>query len=524
MEIINASEELIGNISSSGKVFASLISQAGPKGDKGEQGSKGDKGDAFNFEDFTEEQLASLIGPQGPKGDTGPQGIQGPKGDKGDKGEQGTGVTILGSFSTIEELQEVHPIGSIGQSYLIDGNLYVWSETMSTWNNVGQIQGPQGEIGPEGPQGQQGPKGDTGQQGPQGIQGEQGLQGPQGVQGATGPQGEKGDKGDTGETGPKGDNGITPTIGNNGNWYLGTEDTGMPSRGEKGEQGIQGEKGEQGPQGEAGTDIVVSATEPTGDNREKVWIQKGKNLFNKETVFSGEYIGADGSIQIQEGISRSNYIVIKPNENYYFGDRGGWTSVALYDKDKKFIQRDTVPIGIYKFSEDVKFIICNIDSTYLNTFQLEQGTIATEYEEYIEPKIYVKNDNDVYEEFISQNDNLEVYSTKEIRIGTWIDGKPLYRKMVEVTMPTTTNDGLTTNELSHVSSNVKFAFLSEGYFIYSNIAMPLALYMNNTFSNGVRASVSVGTDGVCALAVGNSIVAYNGCTGYAIIKYTKTTD
>ena len=34
---------------------------------------------------------------------------------------------------------------------------------------------------------------------------------------------------------PKGDNGITPTIGSNGNWFLGSEDTGKPSRGEKGE-------------------------------------------------------------------------------------------------------------------------------------------------------------------------------------------------------------------------------------------------------------------------------------------------
>ena len=49
--------------------------------------------------------------------------------------------------------------------------------------------------------------------------------------------------------------GITPTIGDNGNWYLGSTDTGKPSRGEKGETGARGEKGDtgaQGPQGEKG--------------------------------------------------------------------------------------------------------------------------------------------------------------------------------------------------------------------------------------------------------------------------------
>ena len=37
--------------------------------------------------------------------------------------------------------------------------------------------------------------------------------------------------------------GITPTIGDNGNWYLGNEDTGKPSRGIQGEQGIPGNDG-----------------------------------------------------------------------------------------------------------------------------------------------------------------------------------------------------------------------------------------------------------------------------------------
>ena len=56
----------------------------------------------------------------------------------------------------------------------------------------------------------------------------------------TGTQGPKGDTGEQGIQGPKGDNGITPTIGDNGNWYLGSDDTGKPSRGIQGEQGAPG--------------------------------------------------------------------------------------------------------------------------------------------------------------------------------------------------------------------------------------------------------------------------------------------
>jgi hypothetical protein len=55
-----------------------------------------------------------------------------------------------------------------------------------------------------------------------------GLKGDKGDTGATGLKGEKGDPGVSGT------DGITPHIGTNGNWYLGTTDTGKPSKGEQG--------------------------------------------------------------------------------------------------------------------------------------------------------------------------------------------------------------------------------------------------------------------------------------------------
>lgn len=52
-----------------------------------------------------------------------------------------------------------------------------------------------------------------------------------------------------GTKGDPGKDGITPTIGPNGNWYLGEEDTGKPSRGATGPQGAPGKDG-------AGMDIT----------------------------------------------------------------------------------------------------------------------------------------------------------------------------------------------------------------------------------------------------------------------------
>lgn len=124
-----------------------------------------------------------------------------------------------------------------------------------------------------------GPKGDKGDIGAQGIQGIKGDTGPQGIQGIQG---------------VKGNDGITPTIGTNGNWYLGSSDTGKPSRGIQGIQGIQGVKGDtgatgaqgpqgikgdvgatgpQGPPGKDGTQIITSAVQPSGQVNGRVWIQ-----------------------------------------------------------------------------------------------------------------------------------------------------------------------------------------------------------------------------------------------------------
>ena len=72
--------------------------------------------------------------------------------------------------------------------------------------------------------------------------------------------GAKGDKGDTGPKGDPGKDGITPTIGENGNWYLGEEDTGKPSRGEQGPAGQDGAKGDKGDKGDKGNPGPTGAT------------------------------------------------------------------------------------------------------------------------------------------------------------------------------------------------------------------------------------------------------------------------
>lgn len=92
--------------------------------------------------------------------------------------------------------------------------------------------------------------------GADGAKGDKGDKGDPGADGAPGAAGAPGKDGANGKDGVDGKDGITPTIGANGNWYLGTTDTGKPSRGEKGEPGADGKDGKDG---KNGTDATVTS-------------------------------------------------------------------------------------------------------------------------------------------------------------------------------------------------------------------------------------------------------------------------
>lgn len=63
----------------------------------------------------------------------------------GRDGVDGTSVSILGSYDTEAQLRAAHPTGNDGDAYIVAGDLYVWNG--SDWEDVGQIQGPQGPAG-----------------------------------------------------------------------------------------------------------------------------------------------------------------------------------------------------------------------------------------------------------------------------------------------------------------------------------------------------------------------------------------
>ena len=252
-------------------------------------------------------------------------GAQGEKGDKGDTGATGANggtpkirineetneweVSVDNGITWIStEVKATGANGNDGETPHVGDNGNWWIGTRDTGV---QARGEKGEDGQDGVMPHIGSDGNwwigTANTGIK-------AQGEKGDKGDTGAQGEKGDKGDTGATGangitPKirineetnewevsvddgvtwistevkatganGNDGETPYVGDNGNWWIGTKDTGVQARGEKGEDGqdgvmphigsdgnwwigtantgikAQGEKGDKGDTGEKGED------------------------------------------------------------------------------------------------------------------------------------------------------------------------------------------------------------------------------------------------------------------------------
>lgn len=186
--------------------------------------------------------------------------------------------------------------------------------------------------------------------------------------------------------------------------------------------------------------VVVSATQPT--NKSKVWLQHSKNLIDGEFEL-GSIDTTTGNDVANSNFNRTNNAYVKPNTTYTLNlNSTNSQIVAYYYSSNSFLSFEfTSNSSTYTFTTPtnciaVRFRISGASVSAYYDIQLEEGSTATSYEPYVQDKEYILNANNNYEEFNSQN---EKYSTNETKIGTWTDGKPLYRKVFIVNAKVPTN-------------------------------------------------------------------------------------
>lgn len=111
--------------------------------------------------------------------------------------------------------------------------------------------------------------------------------------------------------------------------------------------------------------------------------------------------------------------------------------------------------------------------------------------------------------------NLHTYSTTEQRIGTWIDGKPLYKRTFDISNITSSNTNLVNLYSYNIDNIIKisgFVKASDGYILPMSLTDSSSNYAvilyNGTYLRGR-----------CTFGSGGTVTS-----AYVTIEYTKTTD
>ncbi len=106
--------------------------------------------------------------------------------------------------------------------------------------------------------------------------------------------------------------------------------------------------------------------------------------------------------------------------------------------------------------------------------------------------------------------SLDVYSTEETRIGTWIDGKPLYRKVISYNLPSTQDEEFDSGikDLDKLVSATGYVNRLDG----GQDAIPNVYYYIAHLGTSNNFHISIYTN------------YYYGAQTTIIVEYTKTTD
>ena len=126
---------------------------------------------------------------------------------------------------------------------------------------------------------------------------------------------------------------------------------------------------------------------------------------------------------------------------------------------------------------------------------------------------------------------LSKYSTSEVFTGDyWIDGKPIYRKVLQVTLPSTSTQGTYVSGYTAIGATVDTGIRVFG--IISNeangIVEQYVILPFETDNSGVQFMINPNSRSVVAekntVRTFNSNPAWSGKTAYVVVEYTKTTD
>lgn len=247
---------------------------------------------------------------------------------------------------------------------------------------------------------------------------------------------------------------------------------------------------------------------------------KCKNMLGFSNIRNGIYKIGDGTYDGSgtNACCTASKIEIDNTKNYVLSTANTQTTsymyVMYYDANGTYLgyintsfSTGFIKLNTYSNYSNAKYVNFRFDVPIANLInpQLEIGSEATSYTPY-------KN-----------FENEEIYSENETIIGRWIDGKPLYRKVVTGAVGTISSDGTIVNTSINVGiSNVDTIFIKNAYVNNGNNRLFPIPYFND---NGYWIKVyPLSGANYPNLRIGCNASTFSTNPVTVIVEYTKTTE
>lgn len=261
------------------------------------------------------------------------------------------------------------------------------------------------------------------------------------------------------------------------------------------------------------------------DNAKKINVLHSRNLFNKDgdTILLNTYILDSTQVIKSNNSTNSIYIPITGGKTYTISKKlsarfsVGTTKVlpTINVQTYDYIINNTATSITINTASDSKYLIVYLYNSGSDTLTFQQiidsvmineGSTTLPYEPYITSSINVDGE-EIY------NANIMNYSTEEQVIGKWIDGKPLYRKVVDL-------GNLPNNTIKNVAHGLTISNVRIRNFYGIASYSTYYLHLPNITSDNTNDVLYINTDNI-VIKTNTNRSSY---TGYCILEYTKTTD
>lgn len=146
----------------------------------------------------------------------------------------------------------------------------------------------------------------------------------------------------------------------------------------------------------------IGSTQPA--TNEKVWIKKGNNLYDANTMleFTGKYRAYDSGNIITSASSNGLKIPTEPNQTYSISNTGSnYHEICYWTKDFTYISGTNGTDEAFTTPANCYITTIQISNTATD-IMINIGSTALAYEPYINKEIKIKNDDGVFEEFYTE--------------------------------------------------------------------------------------------------------------------------